>query len=274
MKKIYFLLILAILLIIPTSVKAAPVNSKFKDDTLYECIINSLNQEKINGKEDRNISYVVTDDELSQLKVLNCSGYNKEAKVKDTTGIDSMINLTNLQLQYNEVSNIDVSKLTNLERYYAFENKLTNIDVTKNTKLKVLSVDTNELTSIDISNNPLLEYLSVQKNKLTSINVNNNVNLKELYLEDNQLTDLDVSNNVNLEVLKISNNKLKKEVDASKNTKLTTYVHENSLEEIKEPNIENPQTGDLPIVMISILGIMAIMYIYYIFYKNKKTQVQ
>ena len=139
--------------------------------------------------------------------------------------------------------------------------------------MKSLDLSTNEITNIDLSKNDLLENLVLKQNKLTNIDVSKNINLKELYLENNQLTDLDVSNNINLEVLKISNNKLKKEVDVSKNTKLTTYEHENALEEIEDPNIENPKTGDLPIVMISILGIMAIMYIYYIFYKNKKIRL-
>ena len=75
------------------------------------------------------------------------------------------------------------------------KNNLSNLNVTGLTNLKTLSVNNASLATIDVSTNTALETLNVGFNYLTSINVTNNTALKNLYVYLNNLTALDVSNN-------------------------------------------------------------------------------
>lgn len=62
----------------------------------------------------------------------------------------------------------------NLEDLRVIFNKLTNLDVSKNTKLKHLECTSNKLTSLDITNNPQLEKLWCANNKISSLNISKN----------------------------------------------------------------------------------------------------
>ena len=137
---------------------ANPVNSDFDDNNFYECVINQLNKDNINNKTDRTTEWVVTDDELSKLTTLSCSGKDKDdsKKIVSTKGLSKMTNLTKLELQYNKITSVDVTKNTLLTHLDLGGNKLTSVDVSKNTALTYLSLGTNKLTSVDVSKNTAL----------------------------------------------------------------------------------------------------------------------
>lgn len=65
---------------------------------------------------------------------------------------------------------------------------LTDLDVSRNTNLRVLAFDNNSLTSIDLSNNPDLEILWCPGNKLSSLTgLSGKHNLWRVHVERNQL---------------------------------------------------------------------------------------
>ena len=130
----------------------------------------------------------------------------------------------------------------NLTKLICYDNELTELDVSKNTELVTLDCSGNELTSLDVHENTALEYLSCSKNQLTELNVRQNAALQSLYCYNNQLTKLDVSQNPALvklscmgnplTSLNVSQNPALKELycygnqltklDASKSTELVT----------------------------------------------------
>ena len=57
----------------------------------------------------------------------------------------------------NQLTSLDLSKNTFLDRFWCKENQLTSLDVSKNTDLAYLDCSKNQLTSLDLSNNPKLK---------------------------------------------------------------------------------------------------------------------
>ena len=151
---------------------------------------------------------------FSNLKCLDCSN-------NQLTSLDVSKNtaLERLDCYNNQLTSLDVSKNTALKELYCYNNQLTALDVSKNTALRHLSCRNNQLTSLDVSNNTALSYLHCDRNQLTSLNVSDNTALELLWCHNNQLTSLDVSKNTALEDLACSYNQLTS-LDVSKNTAL------------------------------------------------------
>ncbi len=133
-------------------------------------------------------------------------------------------NLTQLLLEENKISNIDVleknnfgTKLTALD---LSSNKITSINVLAKVNfpsLKHLFLNSNQLSSIDILSStkfPTLRELNLSSNKISSIDVLAKVNfaqLKYLDLSKNQISNINVLANVkfpNLEDLMLDQNKI------------------------------------------------------------------
>jgi hypothetical protein len=98
-------------------------------------------------------------------------------------------NVTVLDLHSKEISDLTgIEYFINVEELNVGHNQLSELDITKLTKLKSLSGAENNLSSLDLSANPLLEHIDIQSNKLTCIDLSNHVNLKAVYLNNNPLT--------------------------------------------------------------------------------------
>ena len=137
--------------------------------------------------------------------------------------------LTNLGCSFNQLTTLDVSKNTELTKLYCNNNQLTTLDVSKNTELTKLYCNNNQLTTLDVSKNTELTELYCYYNQLTTLDVSKNTELEYLSCDKNQLTTLDVSKNTKLERLFCDNNQLTT-LDVSKNTKLTgLYCYNNQL---------------------------------------------
>lgn len=216
-------------IIIHNQVKlSAATDAGFKDENFYSCVLDAA------GK---TAGTVLTDEELLGITELIC----KNKKVSDITGIEKMSNLVSLNLMENNLSNVDISKNTNLtyvelsgnldiisidltkntklKEIYFKNDSLKSIDISKNTSLENLHIGSNELTSIDLSNNPNLKYVVLSANKLTSVDLSKNTYLVEFYASSNQLSSLDLTNNTNIERMDVSLNKIGS-INLSKLTKL------------------------------------------------------
>ena len=162
--------------------------------------------------------------------------------VKDRTNLDvSRKGITNMEeIRYfdsltalycynNQLTSLDLSKNTDLERLYCDNNQLTSLDISKNTHLWYLSCSNNQLTSLDISKNTDLERLYCSNNQLTSLDLSRNTHLILMDCSNNQLTNLDISKNTNLILMHCFNNQLTN-LDISKNTNLwDLYCGDNQL---------------------------------------------
>lgn len=150
-------------------------------------------------------------------------------------GIQSFVNITNLNCYNNQLLSLNLSGLTDLTVLSCGSNQLPSLNLSGLVKLTFLDCSSNKLPSIDVSgllnltelycSNNLLSTLdlsgslNLQKfycftNNLTSINVTGLVNLKDLSCGTNQLLSLNVSGLTNLQELSCAENQLSS-LDAS-----------------------------------------------------------
>jgi len=151
------------------------------------------------------------------------------------------VDMTNLTDERGVLTELDVSKNTNLKILVCYGNQLTSLDVSQNLKLEWLECCFNQIASLDLSKNTKLQHLDCQSNKITSLKLaecpnlswlicNENEisslevgkcpNLSNLTCYSNHLTQLDVSNNLKIEMLRCAENDIS-QLDISKLTELT-----------------------------------------------------
>ena len=145
----------------------------------------------------------------------------RHQSVSDLKGIEHFKNLTELDCSYNNLTSLDVSNNTKLEKLHCHNNQLEGLDLSKNTKLTALGCSDNKLTSLNVSKNTKLITLICFNNRLTSLNVSNNTELTKLSCSENKLEGLDISKNAKLITLSCSINNLTS-LNVSNTTELTT----------------------------------------------------
>lgn len=149
---------------------------------------------------------------------IDCSGKN----ISTLTGIETFINLKEINCDFNNLYSLDLSKNTALTVLNCMANKLTSLDISSNKSLVKLSFNSNQINDIDVSNNINLIELNCYQNRLTSLDVSKNLALSVLVCDANQLTSLDLSNNLSLVQLECEGNYLTM-LDVSKNLALTGF---------------------------------------------------
>lgn len=117
--------------------------------------------------------------------------------------------LDRLLCNENQLTSLDVSGCISLTQLVCGRNQLTSLDVSKCTKLMTLDLGENKLTSLDISKNKALTHLDCCWNNLTgALNISKYTALNTLKCFTNQLTTLDVSGCSVLTYLECTDNKL------------------------------------------------------------------
>lgn len=183
--------------------------------------------------------------------------------IQDLTGIEDFEGLTQLFVQGNQLSIIDVSNNENLQIFWCFNNMLPTIDVTKNLNLISLRCEGNDLTALDLSNNSELNVLTCENNRLSVLDVSsnlklnrlissnnlirnldlkNNLELSQLYCDGNQISNLDLSNNPKINILNCSNNFLN-ELDTSQQSELIELKGSNN--QLCYLNVKNGNNTDV-----------------------------
>lgn len=157
--------------------------------------------------------------------------------ITNLSGIEDFTALKELDCSNNQITNLEVSKNTQLTSLVCGSNSLTTINLSKNTLLENLSVSRNNLTELDLSANSKLTGLSCGSNKLTALDVSH-LNLKYLYCGSNAITTLDISKSTDLIYLECSYNKLNslelgkaaalQQVDCKYNTLTTLDLSKNT----------------------------------------------
>ena len=206
-------------------------NSAFDDKVFYKAVVDAYNSE---NKTSLPYTTNLTDEQLKSIKSVSYNGNKKSdsEKIKSTKGIEKLTSLTALNLVYNKVSNIDLSKNTVLKELNLSSNNISNIDLSNNTSLTVFDLSSNNISNIDLSKNTSLTYLDLYNNKLSSIDLSKNTALKELDLSSNNLSNIDLNKNTKLTTLDLQDNPLK----------LNAYVKENGT--LTSSSIKMPEGSD------------------------------
>ena len=206
-------------------------NSAFDDKVFYKAVVDAYNSE---NKTSLPYTTNLTDEQLKSIKSVSYNGNKKSdsEKIKSTKGIEKLTSLTALNLVYNKVSNIDLSKNTVLKELNLSSNNISNIDLSNNTSLTVFDLSSNNISNIDLSKNTSLTYLDLYNNKLSSIDLSKNTALKELDLSSNNLSNIDLNKNTKLTTLDLEDNPLK----------LNAYVKENGT--LTSSSIKMPEGSD------------------------------
>jgi len=150
--------------------------------------------------------------------------------------------LTELDLHQNNLTSVDLSKLTALTSLNIGVNDFTTIDLSANTELTSIDLsngkNNGKLNALDLSNNSKLTKVVLSGNKLTALDLSNNPLVKTLTVLNNALESVTFGENTNQKhTLNLGGNKLKT-LDL---TGFTTYsgtylrVRDNELSEIKLP---------------------------------------
>ncbi len=200
--------------------KGEPANSYFDDEVFYKAIVDAYNKE---NKTSLPYTTNLTDEQLKSIKSVSYLGFSKSdsEKIKSTAGIEKLTILTYLDLGYNNISNIDLSKNTSLTELNLYNNNLNSIDLSQNTSLTELILSSNNIGSIDLSKNASLKYLALSSNKISSIDLSKYTALTDLYLSGNEISNIDLSKNTALRHLDLDSNKINN-IDLSNNTALTS----------------------------------------------------
>ena len=132
-------------------------------------------------------------------------GYNNKL-----TSIAAPESVVEFYCNNNNLSTLNVSKLTNLQSLSCGGNKLRKLDVKKNKKLVYLYVyDNKKLKSIDVSKNTKLTYLNITNTAVSSLNIKKNTKLTELSIMGTKIKSLNLSKNKKLQYIYL-NSKIKK----------------------------------------------------------------
>lgn len=201
-------LILFLLLVSPILINAQAI--RIPDPAFRQRLIALGYDENDNGKIEVSEVKDVTDLDLTNLGIVNLEGIN------------SFMNLRELQIPQNKIAKLDVSKLKNLQGLYAWDNPLTDVNVTGLTKLKNLyvqnfggpyGIELSYLKTLDVSTLTSLEDLRCSNNRITSLDVSGLQNLQKIECRFNLLNSVNLTKAPNLKSVDISKNPLEITVD-------------------------------------------------------------
>ena len=106
--------------------------------------------------------------------------------IKNLKGIEFFTALETLNCVQCELTELDVSKNTELTSLSCWKNELTELDVSQNSKLERLYCRNNMLAVLDVSKNSKLNSISCGKNGLTSLDLDQNEKIEYVNLNDYQ----------------------------------------------------------------------------------------
>ena len=139
---------------------------------------------------------MLTSDAASQstLSIINRS-------VTDFTGIEAFVNITALDVSYNDITSLNTSFNTLVESINTEGcTVLTALNLSSNTALTTLNLFDNDLSTLDLSNNLSLETIDVRFNQITSLDLSNHTALTSFNAKNNELTFLDMRNGNNASI--------------------------------------------------------------------------
>ena len=132
--------------------------------------------------------------------------------IDDLTGLEAFVNLDSLTITLNPLEGIDLSSnplLRYLDINYC---ELTHLDLSNNLRLETLNCGRNRLAGIDLSNNPALTSLIINNNLLRELDLSPVTSLTTMIACGNQLSYLDISGHSQLTIIGVDNMRMLTEV--------------------------------------------------------------
>ncbi|MFT3796389.1 T9SS type A sorting domain-containing protein [Flavobacterium sp.] len=127
-------------------------------------------------------------------------------EIADLTGIAAFANLTDLNINNNYLTSLDVSMLLQLKWLLADYNQISSLSVGPG--LEFLGCGNNQLTSLDVSNCNALQNIHCNNNQLATLDLSNKPNLNTIFCFRNVLTNLNIANSPNISTIWCSENLL------------------------------------------------------------------
>ena len=145
----------------------------------------------------------------AEIQAITSLSFSRDAGISSLQGIEYLTALETLHVPGNNLTELDVSKNTNLVSLTCDGNSITALTLGTNTNLTVLNCSFNLLSVLELSGVPNLTTLDCGDNAdLTSLDVSHNPNLKTLNCSGNNMTSLEISSNGELTSLDCSFNNL------------------------------------------------------------------
>ena len=162
-----------------------------------------------------------------------------KCNVSGQISFEALQYLRELTWDYNQLTDINVSKNANLAVLKCSHNQLSSLNIKNNSKLGELRCEYNNLSDLDTTNNTELWELYADCNELKDLDLSSNTKLRLLDCCSNQLKELELGQNIELETLQCDRNELKT-LDLSNNTRLTMiWLAHNKLTNIDLSGITN-----------------------------------
>lgn len=212
----------------PNATKTPLISLSFNDVRFAECIATEAVYNEIEYVED--------------LHQLNCTGTG----ITSVWGLDQLTSLTSLELGYNQLTEIDASNLSKLERLNVEANALTQVSLPDGERLTHLNLGENDLTTLDLTglkdlteftaaHNPLtridwrseytkLSRINISNTQLRSMDLTIAPNLFSFAAEDSQLDMMISSTMAKLDTLRLYNTEINLELSHFPNVKLMSLV--------------------------------------------------
>lgn len=147
-------------------------------------------------------------DEYNKFQIIRTGGtflFLRNKNITSLAGIEYFTDLETLDCMGNQLTTLDVTKLTKLKFLVCNDNQLTALDVTGLTSLKNLFCSDNQLTTLDVTGLTSLTDLECNGNQLVSLDVSTLKELQILWCHGNKMTALDITHNAYLGDLKCGN---------------------------------------------------------------------
>lgn len=141
---------------------------------------------------------------------------------RDVLTVEERSKVETIEVEGKNISRLEgIEAFPNLKVLNCGNNSIQKLDLRQNPKLETLKCNKNQLTQLELSKNPAINYLYCSENQLEQLDVSH-LQLKYLYCSHNDLEQLDVKNS-----------KWLKELDCSKNNRLTAL----DLDVAHKPNL-------------------------------------
>ncbi|MDD4822805.1 MAG: hypothetical protein PHI48_09650 [Bacteroidales bacterium] len=161
------------------------------------------------------------DGKVSALEADSVTQMDIEHKfIHSLKGIEVFYNLSNLNVTYNDLTTLDISKCKSLTYLRCALNKITSLKVNGCTTLTNLDCNGNKITTLDVSQCVNLIIFECATNNLETLNYSGCANLKHLDCSYNNISSIDLSHYPKLEGVSCRDNHLTT-IDASKCPELT-----------------------------------------------------
>lgn len=120
------------------------------------------------------------------------------ANISDLTGLEYFINLKNILLANNQISEFNFPTLTLLVSLYLGFNPISTFDMSNHPHLKQIYIHDTQIAFINFPPSNILEYFGSGNQPLTAIDAMNSTNLKSIMTQNTNVSKINIKNtNIN-----------------------------------------------------------------------------